>query len=272
MSKIFITGGNGFLGTHLRERLHGNLYLFSRDESMDGLIEFQPDYIFHCAGEIYEEKTMVESNILLTHRLLEASRSIPHLKAFIAIGSSSEYGRKDHPMTETDFLDPMTMYEATKGAASLLCQVYARSYGVPVMVARPFSLYGVHELDHRFIPTIIRSIRKHKKLLVAPGVHDFIHVDDFIDGLLLLSVQPHPGEIYNFGTEKQTSNEALVEIIEKLLNKTTEKSVIPPLHRYDSDHWVADTTKVRSLGWTPRYTLEEGLTQVLLHTPLETFV
>lgn len=263
MHKTLVTGASGFIGKHLLERLSGDVYIFGRGQDISTVNECQPDYIYHLAAEIYDDTQMIESNILLTYRLLEASRHNPNLKAFIAIGSSSEYGRKDHPMSETDYLDPLTMYEATKGSATLLCQIYARSYSVPVVVARPFSLYGKHEPEKRFIPTIIRNIKQNKPLVIAPGVHDFIHVDDFIDGLFLLANKPIPGEIYNFGTGIQTSNEELVLKIEYLMQKEAEKTFIPKLHAYDSDCWVCDNTKARSIGWMPKMSVTEGLTQVI---------
>lgn len=261
--KVFITGATGFLGKHLLERVRANTYLFSKGEDPAVLEKYQPDYVYHLAAEIYEEKEMIDSNIILTHKLLESARKVENLKAFIHIGSSSEYGRKKHPMSETDYLDPFTLYESTKGAASLLCQTYARSYGLPVMVARPFSLYGKYEPERRFIPTIIRKIRTGEELSIAPGVHDFIHVDDFISGLLLLANKPTPGEIYNFGTGIQTSNEELVLKLEYLLKKTAVKTFIPIIHAYDSDNWVCDNSKARKLGWIPKYSLTEGLTKVI---------
>ena len=266
--KIAVTGHSGFVGKHLLERLSlkenkPNIYLYNRGGKIESIVKFKPDYIYHLAGEIYKDDEMMESNILLTHRLLEASRKLPNLKAFIYIGSSSEYGRKDHAMSEVDFLNPTNMYEATKGAASLLCQAYARQYKVPVMIARPFSLYGFYESKHRFIPTVIRSILKKKKLQLSPGVHDFIHIDDFIDGLFLLVEKPHPGEIYNFGSGVQTSNGELVKAIEKILDKKASKTVVPSLHDYDSNCWVADNTKAKLLGWEPRYSLKRGLRKTI---------
>lgn len=269
MTKYFITGATGFIGQHLRERLKGNVYLYNRDQPLDCLLSFKPDYIFHLAAEIYKESEMMDSNILLTQQLLEYSRKLPKLKAFVAIGSSSEYGRKDHPMTEEDYLDPTTMYEATKGAATLLCQAYARTYGVPVMIARPFSVYGLHEPKKRFIPTVIKNVRSKRPISLAPGVHDFIHVDDFIDGLLLLADNPLPGEIFNFGSGVQTTNRELVTTVETLLNKKAHINPIAQLHTYDSDHWVADSSKAISLGWKPKYSLTTGLQQVIENISLE---
>jgi len=261
-----LTGHSGFLGQHLREKIHDNIYLFNRGGLVSSITDYKPDYIFHLAADIYDKKKMFESNIKLTYDLLEEARKLPELKAFIYIGSSSEYGRKDHPMKETDYLDPTNMYEATKGSGTLLCQAYARDYGVPAMIARPFSLYGQHEPEHRFIPTIISSIRKNRLLKIAPGSHDFIHIDDFIDGLLLLANNPQKGEIYNFGTGIQTQNKDLVYLIEKIMNKEARKQFIHKIHDYDTDIWVADVSKAGSIGWKPKISLIEGLTRVIEET------
>jgi len=263
MDKYFITGSTGFMGSHLLKRLRGDKYLYSRGQDVSVVAEYKPDYIIHLAGEIYNNSEMVDSNILLTHHLLEQAKNLPKLKAMIVIGSSSEYGRKDHPMSEKDFLDPTTIYEATKGAATLLCQAYARTYTVPVMVVRPFSVYGLYEPKHRFIPTIIRNLRKRLPIRIAPGAHDFIHVDDFIDGILQVLSHPQAGEIYNFGTGIQTSNQELVSIIEKVMNKSVKKRFVKKMRAFDSDCWVADISKARSIGWKPKIGLVEGLTRVI---------
>ena len=262
MSKIAVTGSSGFLGKHFLDKVKANYHLYNKGSLIRDIINYEPDYIYHFAAELYSEADMLQSNVILTQELLEATRFLPNLKAFIYIGSSSEYGRKSRPMKETDYLDPTTMYEATKGAGTLLCQAYARSRGVPVVIARPFSLYGKHEPAHRFIPTVINKIINNETISIAPGVHDFIHIDDFIDGLLMIAEDPKPAEIYNFGTGVQTSNEELVSLIEKIMKKKANKEIVPPLHTYDSDSWVADSTKASLLGWKPR-SLEDGLAEII---------
>lgn len=264
--KYLVTGSTGFVGKNLIKRLKGELYLYSRGEDVECVFDkFQPDYIFHLAGEIYNNDRMFNSNVNLTNDLLKYSLNIPY-KAFVYIGSSSEYGRKKAPIKETDFLDPTNMYEATKGAASLLCLGYARTYSKPIMIARPFSLYGQHEPEKRFIPTVIRTAKRRGKLELAPGVHDYLYIDDFIDGLLHLADLPVPGRIVNFGTGIQTSNKEVVEMVEKILGKKIDYSEVPKMHDYDSDSWVCDNSLTRHLGgteiWHPLISLNEGLTRL----------
>ena len=266
-SKYLITGATGFIGQNLTRKLNGDLYLFSRDEEIEEAVSFErPDYIFHLAAEIYNEDKMFESNIKLTHRLLEATKDLDY-KAMVIVGSSSEYGLKDHPIREDEILEPFHFYAATKGAASLLAISHAKKYQKPIMIARPFSVYGRFEPEHRFIPTAIRSIKNHNVLPLAPGSHDFIHVDDFVDGLITLSQNPEIGEIYNFGTGNQFTNLEVVSIIEEVTGKKMNYELVPKMREFDTDCWVCDRTKAKEkLNWRPKINLMEGLRGLCHHT------
>lgn len=264
--KLYLTGGSGFLGTHLIERWDGDLYIQSHGESLQSLVRYNPDYIIHAAAEIYNEEEMFESNIELTYNILQLLPQVTNLKAMIYIGSSSEYGRKTKPMKETDVLEPTTMYEATKGAGTLLCLAYAKSKHLPIMIARPFSLYGKHEPKHRLIPTAIQYARAGWEMAIAPGVHDFIHIDDFIDGLFLLLKEPRIGEIYHFGSGQQLSNDDVVETIESIVKRKVIRKPVAPMHSYDSAYWVANITKAQKIGWNPKISFYEGIKKLCHRT------
>ena len=212
----------------------------------------KPDIIFHLAGEIRNEEKMFDSNIKLTYNLLEESKDLDY-RSFIYVGSSSEYGRKNHPMSETDNLDPDTLYEATKGAGSLLCRAFAKTYNKPISIARPFSLYGKYESPNRFIPTIFRYASTGETLPLADGVHDWTYIDDFIDGLMWL-MTIYGQEIVNFGTGIQTTNEEVVRIVEDILGKKIRAIPVGKLRSYDSSSWVAAPSK-----FVCKHTLKEGL-------------
>lgn len=264
--KIYITGGTGFLGKNLADRLEDyHLRFYKRGEGLDGLLSFNPDVVIHAAAEIYKEELMFDSNIRLTYELLEASSKLD-LKAFVYIGSSSEYGpsKKYAPLRETDLLEPTNMYEATKGAGSLLTLAYAAK-GIPAMVVRPFSLYGKYEPNRRLIPTAIKAAKEGGQMFIAPGSHDFIYIDDFIDGIKLLIDNPKPGEVFHFGSGVCLSNEEALGIIEDVVGNKTKRIPIPKMRAYDTNLWLANVDKARTIGWTPKTSFREGI-EKLCHT------
>jgi nucleoside-diphosphate-sugar epimerase len=265
--KVVITGHTGFLGKNLMERFskeNTEFLLIGRSyDKIDQIKDFNPDFIFHFGAEIYDDSVMIESNILLTYKILEAIKNID-FKAFIYCGSSSEYGAKKNPMKENDILEPRTMYEATKGSCTLLCQAYAKKYNKPIAIVRPFSVYGRYEKEHRFIPTLFRKFQNRESIRISPGNHDFIHVDDFTDGVLLVANSKFDkikGQIINLGTGVQYTNLELFEAFTEIFGYEIEKEVTVDLMRpFDSDNWVANIDKAKQMyNFSPKYDLLKGL-------------
>lgn len=264
--RVVLTGHTGFLGKNLIERFENSEFLFiGRDHSLiDQISEFNPDYIFHFGAEIYDDSKMIESNLLFTYKMLEATKHLNY-KAFIYCGSSSEYGRKENPMKETDILEPRTMYEATKGSGTLLCQAYSKIYDKPIAIVRPFSVYGRYEKEHRFFPTLFRKFENREKVKISPGNHDFIHIDDFIDGVLLVANSKNlKGQIVNLGTGVQYTNLEVYEAFREVFGYDIEVEKSEDLMRtFDSDNWVADITKAKDeFSFQPKFNLIEGLIQI----------
>ncbi len=267
--KVFITGSSGFIGRNLVNRLQlsgHTLYLHKRDDSLWDIHRINPDIIYHIAGEVRDESKMFNSNLELTHRLLEITKDIDY-KAFIHIGSSSEYGRKQSPFKETDNLVPTNIYEATKAGATLLCQAYGKEFDKPIVTVRVFSIYGDYEPEYRLIPTVYTSMKENKKInIVNSAVHDFTYIDDLIDFLEILPEKSDiiSGDIINFGTGFQTSNIELVKIFERVFKTElnyeiikTETSIRKP---YDTTTWVCDTNYLNyKYKFSTKYNLEQGI-------------
>jgi len=266
--KVVITGHTGFIGKNLIERFENSEFLLiGRDLSLiEKIKEFNPDYIFHFGAEIYDDSKMFESNLELTYKLLEVTKNL-EFEAFIYCGSSSEYGRKPEKMKETDILEPRNMYEATKGACTLLCQSYAKTYNKPIAIIRPFSVYGRYEKEHRFIPTLFRKFSAKERIKISPGVHDFIHIDDFVDGVLLIATldsEKIKAQIINLGTGVQYTNQEVYNTFKLIYGYDIEIEKSKDLMRtFDSENWVADITKAKTeYGFNPKYNLLTGLKQI----------
>jgi nucleoside-diphosphate-sugar epimerase len=270
--KYLITGYTGFIGKSLLEKLTGKeILLIGRNWQTDlelpnKIQTFSPDYIIHCAAEIKDSSKTFESNVLMTHWLLNVTKDINY-KAFISLGSSSEYGNTPYPMSERELLKPRTMYEATKGASTLICQGFAREYNKPIAVVRPFSVYGIHESDNRLIPTLFKNFKANVKSKISLGVHDFIYIDDFIDGLLSVLYSEKEliqGDIVHFGSGTQHSNLEVFNIIKNIFNSNLEYEKINNIfNKYDNLNWVADINYAKlKYKFNPKYTLETGLKKI----------
>ena len=261
--KIFVTGRHGFIAINLIQRLEKEGHTIKSssqgDPIVDLLTEFSPEIIIHLATEVANADKMMEGNILLTHTILEYCRTHP-IKKLLVFGSSSEYGKKTHPLTEKDTLDPHTIYEGTKACSSLLAQSYAYTYKIPTVLIRPLSVYGPNEKSHRLMTRVFSNTLQ----FLNQAYHDWTYIDDFINATV--KIMEYDGEdvfdSVNIGLGIQRSNHEVIKIAEQLMDRqiqyiTTDKQVGLGS---DSFMWVCDPTHlITKYGYTPTITLEEGM-------------
>ncbi len=270
-----LSGSSGFIGKHI-QRLWKEKYTFvpiSQDllYSPDNLAEFfnkeKPDVIIHLAAygnhSNQDNPAMtVFSNIIGSFNMLYASLQVPYTK-FIQIGSSSEYGKKSLPMGESDICDPETFYGASKLSATYIARTFAKQYGKPIVIVRPFSVYGEEEASFRFIPTVIRSLLNDEEMeLDITASHDWIYVEDFIVGLELVIANGQLGQIVNIGTGRELTNLQVIEALQNVSGrklKYKEKKFRPN----DSGKWSADISLLMSWGWRAKYPMGLGLGKTL---------
>jgi len=262
--KVFLTGGTGFLGKALFYNLPYSFFQYKRGENVtEKLNFFDPDVIIHSAGEIYNEDLMYESNVKLTISILDYVKRNSSKVKLIYFGSSSEYGKKQNPMKETDFCDPQTLYAATKSTGTLLCQAYARSYGCDACIIRPFSVYGNYEPAHRLIPTLYAKIGSGQTIDLIQGTHDFIYILDFIDLVKTVITSPKEitkGDIINAGTGTCYTNLEVADTFASILDKPALYKSINKFKDVDSPLWVCDPHHAKAkYNFEAKYTLLDGL-------------
>ena len=294
---VLITGAGGFVGANLTRSLLSrgckvsilvrpstNLWrlqdiaeqitfyqgnLLDADFIKTSLAQARPEILYHVAfpgGHAAEEKTridMLSTGLLSTHHLLYAARE-NGVERFVQIGSSTEYGLRDHAHKESDLPAPISIRGVSKAATTLLCRQFAHEFNYPVHVLRLYTVYGPWEQTKRLVPQLCRAALTETPIsLTPPGlVHDWVYVDDVVEACIkTVETEIAPGEIFNIGSGIQTANERIVEHIEEIAGirfKVNEKPFAP--RKLDTAQWQADISKAgQMLGWQPSTSLHAGL-------------
>ena len=296
--RVLITGGTGFIGSnfvykflelgydvHLIVRPESNFWriepikkkvklhyinLASTEEVNNFILNLKPQIILHFAAygayqsKQQDVKLTIDTNLLGTINLVNALSKIK-FDCLIYTGSSSEYGIKNKPMKESDILNPVNLYGITKAAATMHCQYMSKKLDLPIVIMRPFAVYGYFEDKDRLIPTVIKACLTNTELNLSNpnSVRDFIFIEDIIDVYLktIDNVQKIKGEIFNLGTSKQTKIAQVVDIVKEFAHSLIEPhygTLMPA--QIEPKTWVADISKIkRILNWQPKYNLEAGL-------------
>ena len=245
-----------------------NLKLVEKlSKDVDVIINFAAET--HVDRSISNPKPFIETNILGTYSLLEASKN--NEKLFVHISTDEIYGdleREQKPFTELDNLKPSNPYSATKASADLLVQAYMRTYKNNCIITRCTNNFGPFQFPEKLIPkTIIRAHKNLRVPLYGDGnqVRSWIHVMDHIRAVDLLIHKGIPGEIYNITAWNEISNK---EIVEKILNKMEKPLDLIEFVNDRPGHdkrYSIDSTKIqKEIGWSPKYDFEKALNETVI--------
>lgn len=301
MKKYLVTGGAGFIGSHVVRRLvkelHCSIHIFAAEHEslwrLKGLEDFiivhrvdlrafekvsrliamiKPTTIFHLASfggmpDQLDQKVIFDVNFSGTVNLVNACKSVG-FDCFINTGTSSEYGVKQGPMHEDDILEPVSDYAVAKAAATQFCLKEALVNKLPIYTVRPFSVYGPYEMKTRLIPTVLMSTVEHRPMqLSSPNcVRDFVYVDDVVALYMMVAQQkPIASYIFNAGSGIQSRVCDVVSTLQSIAGKPCFVEWGKHQQRpWEPKHWVASIERACGvLGWKPEYTLTQGLSASL---------
>ena len=311
-NKVLITGADGFIGSHLTEALvkagfdvrafvlynsfNSWGWLDECDEEVKGKFEVftgdirDPngvrqamsgcDLVLHLAALIaipfsyHSPDTYVDVNIKGTLNVLQAARELGVARV-IHTSTSEVYGSaKFVPITEDHPLQGQSPYSATKIGADQLALSFYASFGLPVVIVRPFNTYGPRQSARAVIPTIITQItqgdRKIRLGAVSP-TRDFNFVTDTVSGFIsALQSDKGCGEVINFGSNFEVSVGKTAELIGQVMGVDieilTDNARFRPADSEVERLW-ADNAKARELfGWFPEYGGEDGFRRGLTKT------
>jgi len=230
------------------------------------------DVVVHFAAESHVDRSIagpaafLETNIVGTGVLLDAAHTIG-IPRFMHVSTDEVYGSIEAgSATESDNLNPSSPYSASKAGSDLLALSYATTYGYDVVVTRCTNNYGPYQFPEKVIPLFITNLLDGIKVpLYGTGINerDWLHVSDHCAAIYLLIDKGVGGEIYNIGADAQLSNVALTDAILSALDM--DASWIQPVEdRLGHDlRYAVDSSKIRSLGWSPAQRFDERLTDTI---------
>ena len=292
---VYVTGCLGFIGSYVtRECLKKGWYVRGVDKityaaNRDLLQEFEEydnfvftrcdindleflydcDYIINTAAETHVGNSIVRSddfvysNINGVHKILELLRNYRqetnNKPTLLHFSTDEVYGDISEGIhTETDLLKPSNPYSATKAAADMLIQAWARTYGISYVIVRPTNNYGVGQYVEKLIPKTCKYLKIGRKIPLhnnGTPIRNWLHAYDTANAIITIIESNAKNEIYNICGGLEKNNLEVVEKIIKLYDENCENiynHIDFSIGRPGQDiRYALDDSKLRALGWKP---------------------
>ena len=296
--RVLVTGGAGFIGSHFVKRLVAAgddvvvldklTYSGNRANLADVPCEFvrgdiaDPDDVeqagkgceavvnfaaeTHVDRSILEASDFIRTDVFGTWVLLEWARGAA--ARFVQVSTDEVYGDVPAGISslEDDAVRPSSPYAASKAGGDLQVLAYVRTHAVNASITRGSNTYGPFQYPEKLLPLHITNALDALPLPVygdGRQVRDWLHVEDHAAGIELVLRKGAVGEIYNVGGGEEVASG---EIARRIVSATgaEEGSIRHVTDRPGHDaRYSLDTTKLRSLGWTPRHRLVDGLPETV---------
>lgn len=305
--KCLIIGGTGFVGTYLARYLQTlgyetavtkmpgelvqnpvsgaavyELDILDRESVMRLLKEVEADQIFHLAAQSSvaiswkNPGLTIDVNIKGSTNVLEAVRESGRKTRILLVGSSEEYGSicpQEIPVQECTMVRPGNIYAATKACQNMIGGIYAKAYGMDVVMVRAFNHIGPNQepvfAAADFCRQVARIEAGQQEAVIRTGnldvERDFTDVRDVVRAYAMLAESGQAGETYNVGSGQARSIREIVQMVSKQsfadIRVETDPEKLRPV---DVPHMRADIRKMQKItGWTPQISLEQTIQEML---------
>jgi dTDP-glucose 4,6-dehydratase len=292
--RILVTGGAGFIGSHFvklmlaagddvvvldkftysgnRANLAGDdVPLLEGDIADPAAVESAAhgcEAIVNFAAETHVDRSIlgaaefIQTDVLGTYVLLQRAGAIG--ARFVQVSTDEVYGDVEpgSSSTEEDVLLPSSPYSASKAGGDLQVLAAVRTFGVDASITRGSNTYGPNQYPEKVLPLFVTNALDREPLpLYGDGrqVRDWLHVEDHCTGIEVVLRDGRAGEIYNIAAGEEHENR---ELTERILEYTgADRSLVRRVaDRAGHDRrYALDTGKLRSLGWQPSWTWEDGI-------------
>ena len=238
-------------------------------------VEEQIDTIVHFAAESHVDRSIMdpgsflETNVRGTFTLLEVVRRHPHIH-FHHVSTDEVYGSLNLTgiFDENSPYRPNSPYSASKAASDHFVRAYTQTYGLSTTISNCCNNYGPYQHPEKLIPHMIQNCLKRAPLTVygnGENIRDWLYVDDHVDAIWQILKKGKKGETYAIGASCEMRNlDLLYLLIEELSTVTSEEYQSLITHVADRPghdfRYAIDASKIQNeLGWSPKWTLSEGL-------------
>jgi dTDP-glucose 4,6-dehydratase len=255
------------------EFVHGDI----RDARLVEEVVGEVDVIVNAAAESHVEKSIrdgasefVTTNVEGTQILLDAIRATP-VERLLLVSSSEVYGTAEQaPMDERHPLEPRSPYAATKAGADRLAFSYHVTYGLPIVIVRPFNNYGPRQHPEKVVPRFITQALSGEPLTIHGDGHasrDWLYVDDTasaIEALIDAPLDVVAGEVVNVATGIDLSVSEIARLVLEAVGDPLVEVVHVEERLGQVDRHIGSTDKLASLtGWRASTSFADGLDRTI---------
>lgn len=300
--KVLITGGAGFIGSAivpLFQRNNCEVYVLDNlsfgnreflptvddehfflndirnyDEVLEVLNKIKPDIVIHlaaihfipyCNKHPYE---ISDINIRGTENVLEAIKSINSVSKVLFASTAAVYPISDEAVAENHEIRPLDIYGLSKLTGEWLCEKFYLQTKIDTIVCRFFNAFGPNETNPHLIPEIDNQLMSGTRTLKLGNLtpkRDFIHTHDMADAVYrLVNLQNSGFDIFNLGRGIEYAVTEVVDAFSKLLGEEIKIEVDQArVRKVERQHLLADVRKLKSIGWEPKHSLEEGIQDMI---------